>query len=372
MRKIKLYFLKNKMALKFKYDKELISKVKTIREARWNPTFKVWMLPIEMDYLQMLKQTMEGLAEIEYEKELPHDLKELRVPKKMQVNPIRSNSLKAVHQVAIKKFNDYLLANRYSENSRRSYIDAIRVFFRFYHDRTPSSICNEDVAVFNRAYILANNFSRSYQNQIISAIKLFYKRIDSKLDLRGLERPMKEHKLPNVLSKEEVRKILSALTNLKHRSMLSMLYACGLRRSELLKLRVQDINYERGVLHILQAKGNKDRIVPIGEKMMRMLQQYCEYYRPQYWLFEGQKEGAPYSPKSLEKVLKKATTLAGISKAVSPHWLRHSYATHLLEDGISLRHIQELLGHSSSKTTEIYTHVTTKSIEKIRSPFDDI
>jgi len=126
------------------------------------------------------------------------------------------------------------------------------------------------------------------------------------------------------------------------------------------------------ILLIKQAKGKKDRIVPISEKIIELLREYYKSYKPQTWLFEGQTKGKQYSEKSLENVLRQALQKANIKKPVSLHWLRHSYATHLLESGTDLRFIQELLGYNSSKTTEIYTHVSTKSLQKIKSPFDDL
>lgn len=175
-----------------------------------------------------------------------------------------------------------------------------------------------------------------------------------------------------MLSKEEVKAILNAHKNIKHRMMLSLIYSCGLRRSELLNLKPNDIDSKRNLIMIKQSKGRKDRIVQLSEKILAMLRLYYQLERPKVWLFEGQQPGVQYSEKSLESVLKQALAKAKIKKPVSLHWLRHSYATHLLEAGTDLRFIQELLGHSSSKTTEIYTHVSTKSIQNIKSPFDDL
>ncbi|GGI24374.1 tyrosine-type recombinase/integrase [Pedobacter mendelii] len=175
-----------------------------------------------------------------------------------------------------------------------------------------------------------------------------------------IHRPRPEHKLPNVLSKEEIKLILEALTNIKHKTMLSLIYSCGLRRSELLHLKPTDIDSKRNLIFIKQSKGKKDRIVPLSLKILEMLREYYKLYHPKVWLFEGQKTENLYSEKSLQSVLKQALSKAKIIKPVTLHWLRHSYATHLLENGTDLRYIQELLGHNSSKTTEIYTHVSTK------------
>ena len=191
------------------------------------------------------------------------------------------------------------------------------------------------------------------------------------MELDLVHRPRREKTLPNVLSKEEVKAILEAPKNLKHRAMLALIYSCGLRRGELLKLTKESIDSKRMVVIIRQAKGKKDRIVPLSSKILILLRDYYKSYRPKEYLFEGQ-DGGKYSEKSLENVLKQALSKVGIEKPVTLHWLRHSFATHLLEGGTDLRYIQELLGHRSSKTTEIYTHVSTKNLKNIRSPFDDL
>ena len=154
--------------------------------------------------------------------------------------------------------------------------------------------------------------------------------------------------------------------------MLSLIYSAGLRCGELLKLKPTDIDSNRMLIIVREGKGKKDRIITLSEKILLLLKEYYKAFRPKVWLFEGQRPAEQYSERSLQLVLKQAIKRAKINKPVSLHWLRHSYATHLLESGTDLRYIQELLGHKSSKTTEIYTHVSTKSIQKIKSPFDDL
>jgi len=270
-------------------------------------------------------------------------------------------------------FKNYMNFRRYSQNTIKTYADALEVFFRFYKDQAPESLNIEDIINFNISYILKKNLSASYQNQVINAIKLFYRnRFNRTMEVDFIQRPRREKRLPNVLSKNEVKSILEAPTNLKHRAMLSLIYACGLRRSELLNLTLKDILSERGLLFIRQSKGKKDRVVPISIKLIEMLRDYYIAYKPKTWLFEGQEVGKKYSERSIQLVLNQAVEKAKIVKPVSLHWLRHSYATHLLENGTDLRYIQELLGHSSSRTTEIYTHVSTRNLQQIRSPFDDL
>ena len=282
-------------------------------------------------------------------------------------------ALSSEHLSKLAAFKSHLDSRRYSQNTIHVYTDCLRTFFRFHAQKPVEEIDNEDVIVFNTEYILKNNYSSSFQNQVVNAIKLFFKEVQFKqLDIESIHRPRREHKLPNVLSKEEVKAIINAPTNLKHRMMLSLIYACGLRRSELLNLTLKDIHSERNLLIIRQSKGKKDRVTPIGDKLIESLREYYKLFKPITWLFEGQNIGVQYSEKSLQNVLKQSLAKANITKPVTLHWLRHSYATHLLESGTDLRFIQELLGHSSSKTTEIYTHVSTKSLQKIISPFDTL
>ncbi|MFM8759630.1 MAG: tyrosine-type recombinase/integrase, partial [Methylophilaceae bacterium] len=207
----------------------------------------------------------------------------------------------------------------------------------------------------------------------INALRLFLKiNGEGQIGEIDLLRPRREHRLPSVLSKEEVKRALESPTNLKHRAMLVLVYSCGLRRGELLALKPTDVDSNRGVVFIRQSKGKRDRLVPLSPRVLEMLRDYYRQYRPQHWLFEGQLAGHPYDERSLQLVLKSAVRKAAIHKPVTLHWLRHSYATHLLESGTDIRYIQELLGHKSSKTTEIYTHVSTHKIQQIKSPFDSL
>lgn len=273
----------------------------------------------------------------------------------------------------LQKFKNYLLSKRYSENTIRTYIDALRSFLAFHNQKPIISITNDDVIRYNTDYVLKNNLSSSYQNQIVNAIKLYFKTVrEINLELDKIHRPKREKLLPNVLSKEEIKAILNAPANIKHKMMLCLIYSCGLRCGEILALKPVHIDSKRNIILLKNAKGKKDRIVPLSPKILEMLRAYYLVFKPKTYLFEGKIVGDPYNDRSLQQVLKQALKKVGITKPVTLHWLRHSYATHLLESGTDLRYIQELLGHSSSKTTEIYTHVSTKSIQQIKSPFDDL
>lgn len=273
----------------------------------------------------------------------------------------------------IEDFRTWMSHKRYSDSTIKTYSETLSVLLRFILPKSPEEMLGKDMIDFVNKYIIPNKYSYAFQNQAVNSAKLFFREIiKGKLDTERFERPRSESKLPNVLSKEEVKAILQAPVNLKHRSMLSLIYACGLRRSELLRLEPKHVDSKRHMLIILNSKGKKDRMVPISDRVIEMLREYYKTYRPEVFLFEGQYKGTQYSEQSLQSVLKQAVVKCRITKPVTLHWLRHSYATHLLESGTDLRYIQELLGHKSSKTTEIYTHVSEKSLQKIKSPFDDL
>jgi len=274
---------------------------------------------------------------------------------------------------AIIRFETWLLSKRYSKSTIKTYCDALRVFFTYHKNISIQHITMQHIIQFNNEYIIGRSLSISYQNQFVNALKLFYLIIQNmNVIIENIARPRREYRLPNVLSKEEVKLLLNTHRNLKHRTMLCLLYSCGLRSGELLNLQPIHIDSKRNIILIKQSKGKKDRIVPLSSKILEMLREYYRLYKPKTYLFEGQKIGEKYDSRSLQLVLKQAVKKTGIQKPVTLHWLRHSYATHLLESGTDLRYIQELLGHNSSKTTEIYTHVSTKNIQHIKSPFDDL
>lgn len=356
-----------KIALQFPYNQNLINEVKKIKDAQWSYSQKAWLLPDSKEKLNELFSVLKGKAWIDTKKlsepipELPTKISKPEFPPLCKEKDFR-----------IEKFKSWMRSRRYSESTVNTYSEALIIFLRFYSGKKLEEICNEDLIAFNNEYILKNGLSASYQNQMVNSIKLFFQTVeDRKMDIELIHRPKKSYQLPNVLSKEEIKLILNSIGNLKHKSMISLIYSCGLRRSELLFLKPDAIDSKRNILIIKQAKGRKDRITPLSEKIIEMLREYYITYKPKVWLFEGQ-TGGQYCAESLAKVLKQAIHRVGIKKPVSLHWLRHSYATHLLESGTDLRFIQELLGHSSSRTTEIYTHVSTKSLQNIRSPFDDL
>lgn len=273
----------------------------------------------------------------------------------------------------LNQMQSWMEHRRYSPKSIANYINILESFFRFTNVQTFEELNNEHLIRYNREYILANKLSSSYQNITVNALKIFLRVQGSEsFTEESIERPRREHKLPDVLAKEEVKLILISPINIKHRLMLQLIYACGLRAGELRSLRPSDINSHRKMLFIRQAKGKKDRLVPIPDILIVSLRDYYKIQRPLEYLFEGDIPGTQYSERSLQNVFKQACYKAGIKKPATLHWLRHSYATHLLERGTDVRYIQELLGHNSTKTTMIYTHVSQREIGQIRSPLEDL
>jgi integrase/recombinase XerD len=369
----------NKLFVKHAFDHELFNKLRILPHIEWNNEKKMWQLPDEPQSLHLLLSEFRGIAWVNLESVTNAKNRQSSQSYQSKVNSVSNTiqteltSLTEAHMEQLLHFENYLRSKRYSPNTIKTYSDSLRTFFKFCSEKPIDELDTDDVIRFNNDYILRKGLSASFQNQVINAIKLFYrKRFNKNMELDNLHRPRSEKRLPNVLSKEEVKAILEAPINIKHRAMLSLIYACGLRRSELLNLTLKDVHSDRKLLLIRQSKGKKDRVVPISEKIISLLRDYYKLYRPNTWLFEGQKAGDKYSERSIQLVLNHALEKSSIKKPVTLHWLRHSYATHLLENGTDLRYIQELLGHNSSKTTEIYTHVSTKNIQRIKSPFDDL
>jgi integrase/recombinase XerD len=353
----------------FSYDAAVISLIRAIPGARWEPGLRCWHVAItQMNVNHLINLFQDRTI---YDLTIHENVTTQRVAGKASTRILQPLGKEEVDK--IESFRRWMRFRRYSESTIKTYMEMTITFLRFIKPKNADDEVDNDLQRFTNEYILPKKLSFSYQNQMINALKLFYAEIikhDLKVD--QVRRPRSEHKLPNVLSKEEVKMLLKMMQNLKHRAMLSTIYACGLRRGELLNLKPQDIDSKRGVLIIRNAKGKKDRVVPIAGKIVELLREYYRQYRPKHWLFEGIKPGTPYDERSLQQVLKKAIFLAKIKKTITLHWLRHSYATHLHESGVDIRFIQELLGHKSSKTTEIYTHVSTKSLQNIRSPFEDL
>ena len=258
---------------------------------------------------------------------------------------------------------------RYAASTIKTYVSCFEAFMNYYSSREVHDLNENDIRLYLQK-LIREGASHSYINQAINAIKFYYEVVlEMPNRFYAVERPRAEEKLPEVLAKEEVLRIIENTNNIKHRCIVSLLYSAGLRRGEVLNLKVGDIDSKRMVIRVSAGKGNKDRYTILSEKLLGDLRKYFLEWRPKEHLFEGPK-GEKYSAESIVKIVKESSKRAGIRKRVTPHMLRHSFATHLLENGTDLRYIQVLLGHKSTKTTEIYTHVATNIFFKIKNPLD--
>lgn len=274
-------------------------------------------------------------------------------------------------QQALHRTEEQLKVRRYSWRTVKSYLGHLRQFFAAHPNATLPDIASDVIRTYIVARADAGNYAESTQGQMLNAVKFWLEQVEGRekafIDLR----PKKKDQLPTVLSVQEVKRLFDAIENLKHRCILKIIYGGGLRLSEVTNLRIADIHSDRLQIFVHGGKGKKDRYTTLSQKFLVELRAYFLEYRPDYWLFEGQ-TGGQYSVRSVQNVLKKAVKRSKINPYCTVHTLRHSYATHLLEAGTSLRHIQELLGHASSTTTEIYTHVSTAEKQRVISPLDHL
>lgn len=352
-RKLKIYFV---------YQKELSQQIKQMPYSRWNAEDKCWEISYAEKFVSDLKRIAQQYA-LEFAIE------------EVERNKVKARKSKidiANYRTCPEGYVAKLKELRYSPHTIASYTDLFEEFINhFEHDRL-EDISEEMITDFLRYLVNERKISTSYQNQSINAIKFYYERVlGGTRKVYLIDRPREEKYLPEVLSQEEVTAILNATENLKHKAILMTIYSAGLRISEAVNLKIRDIDSQRMQIRVQQGKGKKDRYTLLGKKTLEILRQYFAEYKPKDWMFEGAK-GEQYSDRSIQLILKKAVIKTGIKKHITVHTLRHSFATHLLEAGTDLRYIQSLLGHGSTKTTEIYTHITTKGFDQIINPLDNL
>ncbi|MBN2667937.1 MAG: tyrosine-type recombinase/integrase, partial [Bacteroidales bacterium] len=328
------------------YDSKVIDLLKTIKGYKYSSTFKAFYFPLKQQYFENIQSLL-------------HQHKIIFENIDVEFNIDTRSLYREQVKTWIFEFEQYMTRKHYSASTIKTYT-SISYHFLLKTGKDPIKINRNDIEQYIQKEVLEKGFSLAYQNQIINAVKLFLNRMANlSFNLEDLERPRKSKYLPTVLSKREVKQILDKIENLKHRTILSLIYASGLRIGEALSLKISDIDSDRELIHIRQAKGYKDRVVGLSPLILEILRDYYKKYKPQYYLFESP-EGRPYSQSSVRSVFQKACKLAGIKKNVRVHSLRHSYATHLLEAGTDLRYIQDILGHKDPKTTMIYTHVSNR------------
>jgi len=348
----------NQLLIKFDYDETLISLVRSVNGTSWSKSLKTWYLINTAENLAIILKLFEGITKI--------DLSGIskKVGFKRDLTPEQKKILN--------NFYLFLKGKRYSQSTIQTYTFFVADFINF-HTKTPlEELTNRDVELFIETVFIERNYSVSSQRQFISALKIFTVFCpQTKINNLSLERPKKSRLLPNVLSQEEVLRIIQLTKNLKHRAIIVLLYSSGLRIGEVTGLLLKNIDILRKQIKVEGGKGRKDRFVVLATSYLPLLHNYLTTFKPALYFIEGP-TGKKYSESSIRKFLFKSVQKAGISKKVTPHTLRHSYATHLLENGVGLRHIQELLGHAKPETTMIYTHVAKKDLLDIQSPLDTI
>lgn len=360
------------IAIEFIYNESVKNYVKGFPDIKWSKTYRTF-------YTTYYKERINELFAYFRKQGWYVDYSAFKANSKQAIPPITKKPIYIDklpplingHKKNIDQYKKWLEQKRFSPNTVNTYVEVTALFLRYTNLKNIETITARSIEQFNYDFIFAARKSVSYQNQCISGIKHFldFKGID--LEHMDIKRPDKDKKLPNVLTKLEVKAIFDATQNLKHRTLLCLVYSAGLRIGEALNLRLKDIDFERGLIHIKSAKGRKDRYTLLSKGLVPLLHSYANHYGPKNFLFEG-RNGEPYTQVSARQVLKKSLSVAGIKKYTTLHTLRHSFATHLLESGTDIRYIQELLGHNSPKTTMIYTHVSTTNLKDIKNPFDNL
>lgn len=345
-----------KILIQFDYHQQLINTLKSTPHIYWSKSLACWYTSASPENLTILENLFKNIAQLD--------------TSKLSKKQLFTRNLSEPEKKLLNGFYLYMKGKRYSESTLKTYTFFIADFINFHSKKAWSDLDNRNVELFIEKVFIERNYSISSQRQFISALKIFTTYYPStKINDIELTRPKKSKKLPSVLSQEEVLRIISVTTNLKHRAIITLLYSCGLRISELINLRLKDFHLERKQLIVKSGKGRKDRYVSLAESFIPLLKNYYYSYKPKEFFVEGI-QAEKYSASSVRAFLKKSCKKASIHRAVTPHTLRHSYATHLLENGVDIRYIQSLLGHSRPETTMIYTHVKRKDLIQIQNPLD--
>lgn len=335
--------------------KDIRLEIKQMNSSFWHANLKVWSVINTSENLEVLKFILRN----------NYIVKSLEKPDKIQLEPLNAQATQALLDL-----EKTLTIKRYSAATLRSYLQMFRVFLSKFMEVDLKQVNKEDIEGFIYQLIQKNKISESYQNQIINSIKAYYEHVlGMPREYYEVKRPKRTLTVPNVLSQQEVFKIIQNPKNIKHRAILWTIYSAGLRISELVNLRIVDIHSEDGFIFVKDSKGKKDRRTILSKHLLVLLRDYYREHKPSYWLFEGL-SGGRYSVGSVRSIFRKAVDLSGSNPWSTVHTLRHSFATHSIENNVSLRHIQVMLGHNSPKTTEIYTKTIEINNKKVASPLD--
>ncbi len=357
------------------YDKKgWIAAVKEIPGRAWNMEESYWSVPYVKMSFRLLKKNvgMQNLSiGFKINADIPEEIKiEAKTNKTAKITAYEL--LNTIQKDAIIALKEKLILERLSIKTIKAYSHHLVGLFLYYKDLKPEEISKKQFEQYVLHNIRFKKISESTQSQMINAVKAYWERVLKRgKEWIEIQHPKKPKKMPNVLSVEEVAALISAPKNLKHKLALILIYSAGLRKSELLNLKVKDINVSRRSIHVKGGKGKRDRYVLLAETAIPFLKEYKKQYRPVNWLFEGQ-YGGQYSGTSLQNIFQNALQISQVNPYATIHTLRHSYATHCVENGHNLKSVQEALGHNSLKTTEVYLHISSKALAKLKSPLDNL
>jgi site-specific recombinase XerD len=355
--------------------------IKTIKGVKWQLLRSCWYLPLSQENYNSVSDKINGTATIEtsalkkylnQHKAIQPLLSRQKLSRERAIQLIQ-HPLNQGNLEAFSRFQALLQLKGYSPNTLRTYATEFHCLLRLLGSVNVNDLTKEHIQSYLLWLIRKKGYSEVQVHTAANALKFYFEQVEKRgREFYDLPRPKKKEQLPSILAEAEVVSLLQQTTNLKHKALLMTAYSAGLRVSELVSLKVKDIDSHRMLIHVRQGKGKKDRMLPLSQKLLEVLRSYHKAYRPKEYLFEGDEPATPYSTRSAQEVLKVAKQKARIRKSGSIHSLRHAYATHLLEGGTDIRFIQELLGHQSLATTLIYTHVSMKNIGNIQSPLDKL
>ena len=360
---------KEVVGLQFYSDETINRLVKTIPDIQWSTAYQIAFFPKTKENLNLIYRIFKGIAWINGK--YYYDNKPIHTGNDhLNIDTYRQRKMPKEYKSVPEAFLRKLEVRRYSISTARAYILMFEKFLNHFPACSdPNQLNDQDIEEF-LAFLAKSGKSDSYINQAVNAIKFYYEQVNMMPGrFYKIDRPKKSEKLPNIISHQQVLKMISSCPNIKHRCIIALIYSSGLRRNELINLKIKDIDSERMCITVVEGKGKKDRITLLSKSLLADLREYYKLHLPKTFLFEGF-PGTQYSASSIAKIVERAGKKAGVEKKVTPHMLRHSFATTLLENGTSLRHIQKLLGHNSIQTTEIYTHVATKDFQLIKNPLD--
>jgi site-specific recombinase XerD len=357
-----------RLKLIFGFNPTLTKTIKSIPYYQWDIKNKWWTIPYSEQFLEEVKSKIGELGlNLVFEEE------EKKTEVVAKVSPSDIPNYKKCPEEYVHKLEE----RRYSQSTIRAYVPLFEEFLNHFPDLDINDFGEKEIMEFSHYLVTVRKVSSSHQNQAINAAKFYFEKVKGgERKYYHVDRPIREKALPEVCSEEEIVAIFKATENLKHKAILMTIYSAGLRISELINLKIKDIDSKRMQIRVEQGKGKKDRYTLLSTRTLMILREYIKKERPFFYLFEGQgstlSHPMRYSSASIGSVLKASVSKTNIKKRISVHTLRHSFATHLLERGTDIRYIQSLLGHDSPKTTQIYTHITTKGFDQIISPMDGL